>query len=40
MEVEDALERLRKVVSYDNEWGILILTDHLNKEEIGEVVWE
>jgi C-terminal processing protease CtpA/Prc len=35
MEVEDALERLRKVVSYDNEWGFLHShSDYLNKEEI------
>ncbi|MBN2219975.1 MAG: peptidase [Kosmotogaceae bacterium] len=35
MEVDDALERLKKVVSYDNEWGFLQShSDYLNKEEI------
>lgn len=35
MEVEYALERLKKVVSYDNEWGFLHShSNYLNKEEI------
>ncbi|PXF33435.1 peptidase [Mesotoga sp. SC_NapDC2] len=35
LEVDDALERLKKVVSYDNEWGFLQShSDYLNKEEI------
>ncbi|WP_292589862.1 S41 family peptidase [Mesotoga sp. UBA5557] len=35
LEVEDVFERLRKVVSFDNEWGFLQShSDYLNKEEI------